>query len=110
LPNGTYTLQNQLYSSNYATYTPLDIVSDKATVSSIWDFSLTPMQWRIDPSDRERSYMYVILQTSPRRLFIAITIRISDLDGRRYWSLSSAYLETPVLLLPLMFVELKAEA
>ena len=84
-------------------------MSDKATVSSIWDFSLTPMQWRIDPSDRERSYMYVILQTSPRRLFIAITIRISDLDGRRYWSLSSAYLETPVLLFPLMFVDLKAE-
>jgi len=57
LSNGTYTLQNQLYNSNYATYTPLDITSDKATVSSIWDFTLTPMQWRIDPLDSEGNYL-----------------------------------------------------
>jgi len=35
--------------------------------------------------------------------------RISDLNSNRYWSLSSAHLETPVLLLPLMFVEVKVE-
>jgi hypothetical protein len=56
-------MQNQLYHSNYATY--LDIASDKATVSSMWDFTLTPMQWRIDPSDLEGSYTYVVLQISP---------------------------------------------
>jgi hypothetical protein len=64
LANGTYTLQNQLYNSNYASYTYHDIASDKATVSSIWDFTLTPKQWNIDPSDREGSYVYVVSQIS----------------------------------------------
>jgi hypothetical protein len=103
-------LQNRLYDSNYASYTYLDITSDKATVSSIWDSRLTPMQWRIDPSDLEGSYMYVVLRISPWRLFIAIIIRISDPGRNRYWSLSSELLETPVLLLPLMIVKVKAEA
>jgi hypothetical protein len=103
-------LQNQLYNSNYASYTYHDIASDKATVSSIWDFALTPKQWHIDPSDCEGIYVYAVLRISPRRLLIAIIIRISDLDGNRYWSLSSAHLETPVLLFPLMFVGVKAKA
>ena len=34
-----------------------------------------PMPWRIIPSDREGSYMYVVLQISPRQLFIAIIIK-----------------------------------
>jgi hypothetical protein len=103
-------LQNQLYNSNYASYTYHDIASDKATVSSIWNSTLTPKQWHIDPSDREGIYVYVVLQIFPWQLLIAIIIRISDLNGNRCWTLSSAYPETSVLLLPLMFVELKAEA
>ena len=106
LANGTYILQNQLYNNNYATYTPLDVRSDKATVSSIWDFTLTPMQWRIDPSDREGSYVYVVLRISPQCLLIAIVIRISDLERNRYWSLPSVYLKAPVLLFHLVFVEI----
>jgi hypothetical protein len=62
LANGTYTFQNQLHSCNFVTYTLLDIM-DKGTVSNIWDDSF--MQWCIIPSDREGSYMYVILQISP---------------------------------------------
>jgi hypothetical protein len=65
MESGTYTLQNHLYNSNYASHTYHDIVSDKATVSSIWDSTSTPKQWRIDPSDREGSYVYVVLQISP---------------------------------------------
>ena len=103
-------MQNLFYYTNYASHTYLDIASDKATVSSIWDYKLTPMRWRIDPSDLEGIYMYVVLRIFPRRLFIAIIIRISDLGRNRYWSLSSEFLETPVLLLPLMFAEVKAEA
>jgi hypothetical protein len=103
-------LQNQLHNSNYASYTYLDITSDKATVSSIWNSGLTLMQWRIDPSDRKGSYMYVVMRVSPLRLFIAIIIRISDPGSNRYWSLSSEFLETPVLLFPLMSVEVIAEA
>jgi hypothetical protein len=99
-------LQNQLYNSNYASHTYLDLVSDKATVSSIWDFKLTPKQWRIDRSDRKGSYVYVVLRISPRRLLIAIVIRISDLNGNRYWSLPSVHLEAPVLLFHLLFVEI----
>jgi len=79
LANGNCTFQNQLYNSNYASYTPLDISSNEATVSSIWDLTSTPMQWHIDPSDREGNYV------------------ISDRDGYR-WSPSSAHLETPVEL------------
>ena len=41
------------------------------------------MQWRIDLSDLEGSYMYVVLQISPRQLFIAIIIK----DIRSGWSL-----------------------
>jgi hypothetical protein len=67
------------------------------------------MQWRINPSGRKGSYMYVVLQISPLLVFIAIVIRISDVDRYRYWSLSNAHLKTPVLF-PLMSVELKAEA
>jgi hypothetical protein len=85
-------------------------MSDRGTVSSIWDFTVTPMQWRIDRSDREGSYVYVVLKISPRRPFIAIIIRISDLNSSRFWSLSSNFPRAPVLLLPLMFVEVKAEA
>jgi hypothetical protein len=81
-----------------------------ATVSSIWDFTLMPMQWRIDPSDLEGSYTYVVLRISPCQLFIAIIIRISDTGSNRYWSLSNEFLETPVLLPPFMFVEVEAEA
>jgi hypothetical protein len=33
------------------------------------------MQWRIDPSDREGGYMYVVLQIALLRLFIAIIIQ-----------------------------------
>jgi hypothetical protein len=68
------------------------------------------MQWRIDPSDRDGSYVYVVLRISSWRLFIAIIIRISDLNGNRYWSLSSIYNQAPVWLLPLMFVEVKVKA
>ena len=99
-------MQNQLYNSNYASYTYHDIASDKATVSSIWDFTLMPKQWHIDPSDREGSYVYVVLRIFPRRLLIAIVIRISDLERNRYWSLPSVYLKAPVLLFHLLFVEI----
>jgi hypothetical protein len=58
-------LQNQLYDNNYACYNYHDIASDKATVSSIWDSTLTPKRWHIDHSDREGSYVYVVLQISP---------------------------------------------
>jgi hypothetical protein len=61
LPNGTYTLRNQLYNENYASHTLLGSTSDKATVSSTWHPK--PKQWRIDPSDLEGSYVYVPLQT-----------------------------------------------
>jgi hypothetical protein len=61
LANGAYILQNQLYNENYASYTPFDVTSDKATVSSVW--TSKPMQWYIDPSDQGGSYMYVLLQT-----------------------------------------------
>ena len=57
------------------------------------------MQWRIDLSDQGGSYVYVPLKSLRSRLFIAIMIRISDLSRSRYWSLSSANLTTPVLLL-----------
>jgi hypothetical protein len=33
------------------------------------------MQWRIDHSDREGGYMYVVLQIALLRLFIAIIIK-----------------------------------
>jgi hypothetical protein len=108
LASGTYIIQNQLYGKNYASYTPFDVASDKATVSSVW--TLKPMQWRIDPSDREGSYLYVLLQALPLLLFITIMIRISDLSQRRYWNISSAYLKVPVSPLSLMSVESKAEA
>ena len=65
MESGTYTLQNQLYNSNYASHTYHDIVSDKATVSSIWDSTLTPKQWHIDTSDLEGSFVYVVLQIFP---------------------------------------------
>jgi hypothetical protein len=60
------------------------------------------MQWRIDPSDHEGSYVCVVLRISPWDLLIAIVIRISDLGSNRYWSFSSEFLEIPVLLLPLI--------
>ena len=61
LQNGTYTLQNQRYNNNYASYTHFDATSDKATVSSVW--TSKPMQWYIDPSDQGGSYVYVLLHT-----------------------------------------------
>jgi hypothetical protein len=64
------------------------------------------MQWRIGPSDREGSYVYVVLRIPPQRLLIGIVIRISDLERNRYWSLPSVYLKAPVLLFHLLFVEI----
>ena len=97
MDNGTYVLQNKLYDDDYASYTPFDVTSDKATVSSVW--TSKPMQWYIDPSDQGGSYMYVPQKPLRLRLFITIMIRISD---QKYTSFIASFFVVKPLMTSIM--------